>query len=1091
MPAEERRLVTVLFADVTGSTALGEQLDVEDIGALMSSYFTVAKRVIEPYGGTVQKFIGDAVMAVFGLPQSHGDDAERALEAALALRRAVAEDPALSPLRPHLGINTGEVMATAGATPGEWLVTGDPVNTAARLEQVARPEQVLVGEATRRAAPDFAYGKALDLELKGKAHPVLAWPLLGRLPHRTLVTPFFGREGELDQLRVLARRAFVERQPQLLTLTAPAGTGKSRLLQEFLVRLTEEHPGLRSARALCPPYGQTLTYWPMRSILLGLRELDDRTSLEQLHARLVQSLGGDDHAERDASLIVMTVAPEEQSEWRDRNLIFAAWRNLIERAAQETAVVLIFEDLQWGAESLLDLVDYLIHPRVGVSLLLMAVARPELLDRRPGWGGGRRNHTQLSLAPLGDGHIASLVTHLLGLEPSEAIRSLIVGRAEGNPFFAGELVRTLRDRGSLDLVDQEDVTQALAALPETVHATLLARLDLLSQEERAILQAGAVSGRSFDPEILNTLLPDVSNVHATLDRLVDKDLIVPTTGDRYSFRHILIREVAYQTLPRTRRADDHVQVARHLETTAGDSADRLAGLIALHYLEATRLRRGLTHVPPSTNEEVRAKAIAWLSRAARIDAAAGASVEAAAGLRGAISIATPDQEMLLQEQLSEVFFHGTEALSALERALALWRELRGTEVAGARLLARYLIAAQRWWTVPMERRPSRKTVERLNQEALDLARRGNDERVIGMVLVARAFSTYARPPQALALLEGSRDEALEAATIFERLDDPHWLSASLDALAFSLLQRGDFEEAFRVAGDRLRLLDRIPDVVERVDALCMAALTAAVLGRLSDGVAALQRALAIRVVGRALHIRLHALAFAVLLWTMRGDWEEAVRAAHEGLDDWSAGACAIVTRGMAAGLYAARRRGTEATIAEMAALIEDSPIGPDEDPRIPITRALTRAVAHDDPSLADEVFNGLEAAGTALPAAERALALLAAHRRAPVPVERLSELLHYTEERHLAPITAQLLRLRSAARGGDIADLTRAQTVLRTLDMRPDAALVTCELAALTGNRQMLEEARRDLAGVGDQVGLRRLAEVESTLTVPRVTDNV
>jgi tetratricopeptide (TPR) repeat protein len=608
---------------------------------------------------------------------------------------------------------------------------------------------------------------------------------------------------------------------------------------------------------------------------------------------------------------------------------------------------------------------------------------------------------------------------------------------------------------------------------------VLARLDLLSQEERATLQAGAVSGRSFDPDILKTLLPAVSNVHAVLDRLVDKDLVVPATGDRYHFRHLLIREVAYQTLPRTRRADDHVQLARYLETTAGDRADRIAGLIAFHYLEATRLRRGLRHVPPSANEEVRAKALAWLSRAARIDAAAGASVEAATGLREAISIATPEEEIPLQEQLSEVFFHGTEAL---ERALALWRELRGADVVGARLLARYLIAAQRWWTVPMERRPSRETVERLNQEALDLAQRASDERVMGMVFVARAFSSYARPPESIALLERSRDEALEAATIFERLDDPYWLSASLDAVAFSHMQRGDFEKAFRVAGDRLRLIDRIPDVVERVDALCMAALLAMALGRLGEAGDALQRALAIRVAGRALHMRLHALAFAANLSTMRGEWEDAVGFAREALDNWAAGACAIVTRGMAAGLYAARRRRADATIAELAGLIEDSPLAPDEDPRTPITQGLTRAVAHDDPAPAEAVLGGLERAGTAMPAAERALALLAAHSRAPGSVERLTELIRYAEERRLVPITAQLLRLRSAASGGNIEDLTRAHTMLHAVGMKPDAALVTSELVALTGDRHALDEAKRDLAHIGDQVGLRRLAEVEAAL---------
>lgn len=1080
--AEERRLVTVLFADVTESTALGEELDPEDLSALMSRYYSLAKDIIDGHGGTVEKFIGDAVMAVFGLPKTHGDDAEQAVAAALVLRTAVGKEAVLARLRPHIGINTGAVMATVSSS-GELRVTGDAVNTAARLEDGAKPEEILVGEGTHRAAPSFVYGPAIALKAKGKAQPIRAWPVLERGQPQIVRTPFLGRETDLEQLQLLARRAFGERRPQFVTVTAPAGTGKSRLLEEFQAGLRPGRRDLRVGKVHCLPYGESLTYRPMRAFLLDLLGLQEGATADLIREQVRVQLG-DDHAERDASLIVMTVAPGKDPERRDRDLIFGAWRRLVEAIAGGRPLLVIFEDLQWAAESLLDLVEYLMQPRVEMALFVLATARPELLDGRPGWGGGRRNHTHIVLEPLDARYIGTLVVHLLGSEPSETVRRLLVERAEGNPFFAGELVRALRERGSVDLADESGLRQALVGLPETVHATVLARLDLLRPEEREVIQAGAVTGRTLRADVVCALVDlDRATVQAVFERLIEKDLLTPTGEDRYIFRHMIIREVAYQTLPRVRRARDHARVAAYLETTMGDRVDQFSDLISFHYLEATRLRRGLTVAPPSQDdEEIRRRALGWLSRAARIAAAAGASAEAAKQLRDGISLAAPAEELLLQEQLGEVFWHGEDALAAFERALVIWRDLRGDDATGARLIARYLIAVQRWWTVPPERRPGRERVDQLNDEALGLARRSNDERVRGMVLVARSFCAWASGVQSPELLARSRREAGEAADIFERLGDPQWLSAALDALSFVTLLSGDFEGAFAVATRRLPLIDRIPDVIERVDALCMVAWTAALVGRLDEGLRAARVAVSIPVAGRAIHIRLHALAFFATLAAMSGDWNDAVAAAREALATWSAGACAVVVRGMAAGLAVATRRGVDDLAGELRAVVDVSVPIPDEDPRAPVTYALIRAVAREDPALADGLLTMLERTTGAMLAAERALAMLAAHRRVAATAERLDELIRHSEEYRLPPITAHLLRLRSVARRGDVNDLRRGRDILRSLGMIPDAALATCELAALTRDRALLEEAKRDLAQISDRAGLRRVAEVEATL---------
>ncbi|HEX8026722.1 MAG TPA: adenylate/guanylate cyclase domain-containing protein, partial [Candidatus Limnocylindrales bacterium] len=444
---EERRLVTILFADVVGSTSLGESVDPEDMRALLARLFAIASDAIEQRGGRVEKFIGDAIMAVFGLPVAHDDDPARALSAALNLRDRVRDDPALGErIAIRLGVNSGEVIATRDADASQFLVTGDPVNTAARLQSGADAWGILVGERTAAAAGSrFEFGPPIEVEAKGKARPVPARELLGMAlePEARGRGRIVGREADLEQLALTGRRAFDERRPFLISVVAPAGVGKSRLLEEFLDRLD---PGVQVAIAQCLPYGQLLTYWPMRSILLSIIGQPDDATPEQVRAAVLAWIreAGDADAETTAELLSATIGASE-AETSDRLALFAAWRRFIELAAEKAPLVLVIEDLHWSSDSLLDLIETILQPKADVPLLMVALARPELLDRRPTWGGGRRNAISISLEPLPDRAVAELVTDLLP-DATPEIVAAVVDRAEGNPFYAGEIVRSLIDR---------------------------------------------------------------------------------------------------------------------------------------------------------------------------------------------------------------------------------------------------------------------------------------------------------------------------------------------------------------------------------------------------------------------------------------------------------------------------------------------------------------------------------------------------------------------------------------------------------------------------------------------------------------------
>jgi class 3 adenylate cyclase len=530
---EERRLVTVLFADVTGSTALGEELDPEDLRALLARYYSIATEVIAAHDGTLEKFIGDAVMAVFGLPTAHGDDASRALAASVELRDRVREDPDLGDRLPiRVGVNTGEVVATREAERGsDFIVTGDAVNVAARLVQGGAPWTVVAGERTVRAATDFGYTELRPVDARGKSAPVRAAVVVGRASVERRPLPLLGRDDDLSQLELVARRSFSESRPYLVSIIAPAGTGKTRLLEEFLSRLERQTPDCVVATAQCLPYGQRLTFWPLRAILHTIVGATDETPPDRLREVVVDRLAHlnvDEPAQVGGRLLATIGAGEEDV--ADQTDLYAAWRTTLERAAAERPLVVVFEDLHWSSDSFLDLVEYVTQPRGDSRLLMVVLTRGELLDRRPGWGGGRRNHVSLALDPLDESSIADLVRHLLESASPDTIRA-VAARAEGNPFYAGELVRSLIDRLGPE-PGATDIEHALASLPDTVQATVLARLDSLTPAERRCLQLGSIFGRSFRPQGLAAVEPALAeSVGAAVEALLEREMLRGSGAD--------------------------------------------------------------------------------------------------------------------------------------------------------------------------------------------------------------------------------------------------------------------------------------------------------------------------------------------------------------------------------------------------------------------------------------------------------------------------------------------------------------------------------------------------------------------------------
>jgi class 3 adenylate cyclase/tetratricopeptide (TPR) repeat protein len=520
----QRKTVTVVFCDVTGSTELGSSTDPEALRAVLARYFERMKGIVESHGGSVEKFIGDAVMAVFGVPQAHEDDALRACRAAVEMRDAFPE----LGIAGRIGVNTGEVVTGTE----ERLATGDAVNVAARLEQAAQPDEVLVGQATLALVREAVEAEAVEpLNLKGKTEPVPAFRLLGlsAAEERRLVTPMVGRETELRRLRDSFEQATRDRSCQLFTVLGSAGVGKSRLAAECLGDLDA-----RVVRGRCLSYGDGITYWPVVEILKQLGTLPEGDA-----SRPLRSLLGETEVPADAGEIA----------W--------GFRKLLEQEAQEQPLVCLFDDLHWAEETLVDLVEHVADLSRDAPLLLLCMARPELLERRPSWGGGKWNATTVLLEPLDASETEQLIAELGGV--GDQLRERILQVAEGNPLFLEEMIGLLRDSGGAEV-----------EVPPTIQALLAARLDQLEPAERSVLERGSVEGRTFHRGAVAALAEGDGSIDQRLIALVRKELVRPDRAqlagdDAYRFRHLLIRDAAYDALPKATRAELHERFARWIE----------------------------------------------------------------------------------------------------------------------------------------------------------------------------------------------------------------------------------------------------------------------------------------------------------------------------------------------------------------------------------------------------------------------------------------------------------------------------------------------------------------------------------------------
>jgi DNA-binding SARP family transcriptional activator/class 3 adenylate cyclase len=851
--APERKLATVVFVDLVGSTELGEQ-DPERFRALLERYHDAAAGEIEAAGGTVEKFAGDAVLATFGAPAAQEDHAERALHAALAVRSRCHELFG-GTIALHIGVNTGAVVV-GRAREGSWFVTGDAVNVAARLEQAAGPGEILVGERTVAAARGaFEFGEPATVSAKGKADGVsgrrLVCALAATRPRGVagLRSSFVGRQRELELLQATYRRAEEGREPHLVTIVGDAGVGKTSLVGALWERLERESPEPIRHSGRCLPYGRGVTYWPLAEVLKSHLSILESDPPEVVRARLA-----------GREILTVTLGLEPPSELHPllaRESLHTAWVELLEELVAERPVAILIEGIHWAEEPLLDLLDRL-RREVAGPLLLVATARPELLDRRPDWGAGGRNTTQLWLEPLSPQDAERMLGELLDAELSARLHRLVLERAEGNPFYLEELLATLIDRGLLERSNGDWIARdppADFAIPDSVQSVLAARIDLLDATAKAALQAAAVVGRVFwagpVAELLGIAEIDWSALEERdfVRRRPDSTLV----GEReFAFKHALTREVAYSSLPKARRGRLHAAFAAWLERL-GDGRDEYAPLLAHHYAEAVR-PEDVDLAWPGEEDEVerlRTKALLWLRRAAEL-----------AGARYAL-----DEQIGLLGRAVELEPGNAELWHAIARANARKYDQGGFRTAmlhaveastGADVAELYgelaFEVAFRWGHAE-----DRELIESWIERTLELALPASPARA--RALVARS---YCHP-------EAAETAAREACTIAESLPDVELRSYAYHASVDSALAEGRYDDAREWAERRLELLERIEDPDHVADVYWSA--FPGYLGRGSFGEARQLAKLHDEVTnGLSPHHRLHGVAFLLEIEELAGNW---------------------------------------------------------------------------------------------------------------------------------------------------------------------------------------------------------------------------
>jgi class 3 adenylate cyclase/tetratricopeptide (TPR) repeat protein len=888
---EERKRVSVLFCDLVGFTSRAERLDIEDVRGLLAPYYQRLRSELERFGGTVEKFIGDAVMALFGAPVAHEDDPERAVRAALAIREAIAEfnerDPGLD-LHLRVGVTTGEALVALDARPaeGEGMAAGDVVNTAARLQAAAPIDGVLVDEATFRATERaIEYAAAEPVQAKGKGAPVTVWRALGpraslgvdvaQAPRTTLI----GRQRELDLLRAALARARGDSVLQFVTLVGVPGIGKSRLVFELLQQVATEAELTTWRQGRCLAYGQGVALWALGEILkaqAGILESDPAKETEAKLRRAVADLVAD---EREAAWIIEHLRPlvglGTSEVGADRQLEgFAAWRRFLEALAEHGPTVLVVEDLHWADEALLDFLDHLIDWAAEVPLLVVATARPELLVRRPGWGGGKPNAATVSLAPLSDDDTAWLVASLLdqALLPAE-LQAALLARAGGNPLYAEEYVRMLAERGLLRRVAgtwRLEDAEALP-LPETVQGIIAARLDALEPGDKVLLTNAAVLGKvgwvgalaalsGSEPLVLEQRL------HALERReFLRRERRSAVAGERqYAFRHVLVRDVAYGQLPRAQRADKHRRAAEWLEALSPDRAEDRAELLAHHYSAALRFARASGQDTVALAERARLALREAGDRAMNLNAFAVAARWYAAALE--LWPASDPERPWLLFRLGQARVHAEQVGGDL---LAEARD--GLLAAGDREAAAEaasLLSQLAWWQGQGER-------------ALEHARKAAE--LLADAPPSRAKARVLAQLSILLMLAGEVEQAIgvgrQTLAIADQLDLDDMRARALNYLGTSRVLSGDrggladLERAVAIAVEK-----NLPECVEAYVNLgaCLVELGDLARGfaRQAEGRQAAER---FGITGWLRHLR----AERVLEYYWRGRWDLALRHANE------------------------------------------------------------------------------------------------------------------------------------------------------------------------------------------------------------------
>ncbi len=728
MSARERKVVTVLFADLVGFTARSEQLDPEDVDAMLGPYHERLRYELERWGGTVEKFIGDAVVAFFGAPVAGEDDPERAVRAALAIRDWIVEE---GTLQVRIAVNTGEALVRLGARPesGEGMATGDVVNTASRLQSAAPTNGILVGETTYRATAErIEYREHPAVEAKGKQEPVPVWEVVEARARFGVDlapdtrTPLVGREREVELLVGTLARARQQRSPELITLVGVPGIGKSRLLGELFQSI--ERGGVltywRQGRSL--PYGEAVSYWALAEMLkaqAGILETDSDEEAEAKLALSVQQL-----IEEDAEWVLSHLRPllGQGSSAGSQDEAFAAWRRFFEALAEEHALVLVFEDIQWADDGLLDFIEHLVDWVRDVPMLVLCTARLELLERRPAWGGGKLNAATVALSPLSDEETAKLIWGLGAETPQDLLE-----RCGGNPLYAEQYVRMIAERGS-----SED-------LPETVQGIIAARLDSLAAEEKALLQHAAVVGKVF-------WLGALGATEQQLHPLQQKEFVArarrsSVDGEtEYAFKHLLVRDVAYGQVPRADRAGQHLRVAKWIESL-GRPEDH-AEMLAHHYASALELMRAARQDVDGVADQARGAFRDAGTRALTLNALAAAERY----FTDALALAPddgPERTELLYQLGRTRFLHLEEGAEELEAARDRFVEAGDTE----RAAEAELLLAQITW-----RRGQNDVMRQHLEQARAFAGTGRS-RIRAAVLTE--VSRYA-------MLAGRSDEALSA-----------------------------------------------------------------------------------------------------------------------------------------------------------------------------------------------------------------------------------------------------------------------------------------------------------------------------------------